>query len=40
MTGRWIGFSRDLEINDGPWTLTFIDTHVSQGSVERWNHEP
>jgi hypothetical protein len=21
MTGRWIGFGRDLEINDGPWTV-------------------
>lgn len=40
MTGRWIGFGRDLEINDGPWTLTLIDSHVSQDAVERWNHEP
>jgi hypothetical protein len=40
MTGRWIGFGRDLEINDGPWTLTLVDGQISPDAVERWNREP
>jgi hypothetical protein len=23
MTGRWVGFGRDHEVNSGPWELTF-----------------
>jgi transcriptional regulator with XRE-family HTH domain len=40
MTGRWIGFGRDLEINDGPWTLTLVDSQITPDAVERWNREP
>jgi hypothetical protein len=37
MTGRWIGFGRELEINDGPWTLTLLDSQITPDAVERWN---
>jgi hypothetical protein len=40
MTGRWIGFGRELEINDGPWTLTLVDSKITPEAVERWNREP
>jgi transcriptional regulator with XRE-family HTH domain len=40
LAGRWIGFGRELEINDGPWTLTLVDSLITPDAVERWNREP
>jgi transcriptional regulator with XRE-family HTH domain len=40
LAGRWIGFGRELEINDGPWTLTLVDSQITPDAVERWNREP
>ena len=37
MRGKWIGFGRDLEINDGPWSLTLMDADITEAGVERWN---
>jgi len=40
MAGRWLGFGRDLGINDGPWTLTLVDAEVNEAAVGRWNRVP
>lgn len=40
MTGKWVGFGRELEVNVGPWSLTLVDEHVDAEAVERWNREP
>lgn len=37
MKGKWVGFGRDLEINDGPWSLTLVDADVSEATIDRWN---
>jgi transcriptional regulator with XRE-family HTH domain len=38
--GRWVGFGKDGEINDGAWSLTLVDEHVDADAVERWNRVP
>jgi transcriptional regulator with XRE-family HTH domain len=40
LSGRWLGFGRDLDINDGPWTLTRVDDSLDQEAVDRWNRDP
>lgn len=40
MSGKWVGFGRELEVNDGPWSLTLVDEQVSVEAVERWNQTP
>jgi len=37
MKGKWVGFGRDLEINDGPWSLTLVDADVTPVAIERWD---
>jgi transcriptional regulator with XRE-family HTH domain len=37
LAGRWVGFGKDGEVNDGPWSLTLVDEHVDAEAVERWN---
>ena len=38
MTGRWVGFGKDGEINDGPWSLDLIEASATPGAVGRWDH--
>jgi len=40
LAGRWLGFGRDLDINDGPWTLTRIDESIDQDAVAKWAGDP
>jgi transcriptional regulator with XRE-family HTH domain len=40
MSGKWVGFGRELEVNTGAWSLTLVDDHVDQEAVERWNRVP
>jgi hypothetical protein len=37
MTGKWIGFGRDFEVNSGPWTLTLITADVSRESQQEYD---
>jgi hypothetical protein len=38
--GKWVGFGKEGEINDGPWTLTLVDDRVDVSAVELWNRTP
>lgn len=40
LAGKWVGFGKDGEINDGPWSLTLVDERVDAEAVERWNRVP
>jgi transcriptional regulator with XRE-family HTH domain len=40
ITGKWVGFGRDMEINTGPWTLVFIDESTSQETLAKYNAPP
>ena len=37
MSGKWVGFSRDMTVNTGPWSLTLVDSAVDEAAVERQN---
>jgi transcriptional regulator with XRE-family HTH domain len=37
LEGRWIGFGKNSEINDGPWSLRLADSRLDPGTVSRWD---
>lgn len=40
ITGKWVGFGRDMEINTGPWTLTFVDESTSKETLVKYVAPP
>ena len=34
MSGKWLGFGRDFDVNVGPWTLELITTDTTPASIE------
>lgn len=40
ITGKWVGFGKDMDINTGPWVLTFIDASTSKATLERYHAPP
>jgi hypothetical protein len=40
MTGKWVGFGRDFDLNTGPWTLELVSSDVSQEAMTRYSTRP
>lgn len=40
MAGKWIGFGKAMDINTGPWELTFRDASTSKATIETYNRVP
>jgi len=40
MSGKWVGFGRDMTVNTDAWSLTLVDSAVDAAAYERWNREP
>lgn len=37
LAGKWLGFGRDFDVNDGPWTLQLVSNDTSRATVARYN---
>jgi hypothetical protein len=37
MTGKWVGFGRDLDLNTGPWDLELITNSVTEESMAEYS---
>jgi hypothetical protein len=37
LTGSWVGFGKEGEVNTGAWSLTLVDADISDAAIERWN---
>lgn len=37
MTGKWVGFGMEGEVNTGPWSLTFEDASTSAATIARYS---
>jgi transcriptional regulator with XRE-family HTH domain len=37
LDGRWIGFGKNAEINDGPWSLELAESRLTPEAVSRWD---
>ena len=40
MAGKWVGFGRDFEINDGPWTLELVSSDTGKEAMARYDRRP
>ncbi|WP_042405959.1 helix-turn-helix domain-containing protein [Streptacidiphilus carbonis] len=40
MTGKWIGFGKEFDVNTGPWSLVFQDSSTSKATIEKYNRRP
>lgn len=36
MEGQWIGFGKNFKINNGPWTLKWIDGNLSKRGIQQY----
>lgn len=40
MSGKWVGFGKEFDVNTGPWELVFKDASTSKAALERYNKRP
>jgi hypothetical protein len=39
MTGKWLGFSKDFNVNSGPWTLSRVESSTSKRTQQRYHNK-
>lgn len=40
MSGKWVGFGKDMDINSGPWELRLQDSSTNQATIAQYNRRP
>ncbi|MDI6098071.1 XRE family transcriptional regulator [Actinoplanes sp. NEAU-A12] len=40
LTGKWVGFGKEMDINTGPWELSFLDASTSKATLTKYAEEP
>ncbi|WP_408990791.1 XRE family transcriptional regulator [Streptomyces sp. 1268] len=40
MTGKWVGFGKEFDVNTGPWQLVFQDASTSKAALAAYNKRP
>jgi transcriptional regulator with XRE-family HTH domain len=40
MTGKWVGFGKEMDINTGPWELAFRDASTSKSVLAKYDRDP
>ncbi|WP_201851514.1 hypothetical protein [Myceligenerans indicum] len=40
ITGKWVGFGRNMDVNSGPWELVFQDASTSQATIRTYTRPP
>ena len=40
MTGKWVGFGKDGDVNTGPWSLIFQDGSTNKSTLARYDQPP
>lgn len=37
MSGQWVGYGRDFDVNNGPWSLRRVAASAGREAMEAWN---
>jgi hypothetical protein len=37
MSGKWVGFGRDFDLNTGPWTLELVTADTGPEALAEYN---
>lgn len=40
MSGKWVGFGKDMDINTGPWELSLQSVSTNQATIAEYNRPP
>ena len=40
LAGKWVGFGKEMDVNTGPWELTFEDASTSKVTLARYAEPP
>lgn len=40
MTGKWVGFGAEMDVNTGPWELVFRDASTGKAAMTKYNQPP
>jgi transcriptional regulator with XRE-family HTH domain len=40
MSGKWVGFGKEFDVNTGPWELVFQTADTGKASLDRFNRRP
>ncbi|MFI6348115.1 XRE family transcriptional regulator [Streptomyces sp. NPDC050560] len=40
MSGKWIGFGKEFDVNTGPWELIFQDASTTKATLDHYNRAP
>ncbi|MGW5354008.1 helix-turn-helix domain-containing protein [Streptomyces sp. NPDC004031] len=40
LTGKWVGFGSEMDVNTGPWDLVFQDTSTNKATLDAYNRRP
>jgi transcriptional regulator with XRE-family HTH domain len=40
MSGKWVGFGKEMDVNTGPWELVLQDASTQKATLDRYNHPP
>ncbi|MGW0785739.1 XRE family transcriptional regulator [Streptomyces sp. NPDC002913] len=40
MTGKWVGFGKEFDVNTGPWQLVFQDASTNKATLAAYNKRP
>jgi transcriptional regulator with XRE-family HTH domain len=40
LVGKWIGFGKDMDVNTGPWELTFLNASTTPAAAGRYSEPP
>ncbi|MFE3644616.1 XRE family transcriptional regulator [Streptomyces sp. NPDC059169] len=40
MTGKWVGFGKEFDVNTGPWELVFQDASTNKATLEAYSRRP
>lgn len=40
MSGKWVGFGKEFDVNTGPWELVFQDASTTKATLETYNQRP
>lgn len=40
MTGKWVGFGKEFDVNTGPWQLVFQDASTHKATLAAYNKRP
>jgi len=40
ISGKWVGFGKEMDVNTGPWELIFQDASTARSTLDRYNTPP